>query len=346
MDIIIGSNILNKLPKVLSSMNTNKILLITDENVAKIYLKKILNVLYEFQIEIYVLKSGEKSKSVDTVLEIYDKLIEFNFDRNTTILSLGGGVVGDIAGFVASTYMRGIKYIQVPTTLLAQVDSSIGGKVGIDYKDLKNIIGSFYFPVKNFVDVDFLQTLDTREIISGLGEVFKYGLIEDYDFFTYVDENLNNIYEKDYQILMFIVEKSIDIKNKIVQLDKKDENIRKKLNFGHTIGHSIETLYNFEKFNHGEAVILGILYESYISKEMELIDNEYFSDIFKALTELVNPIFFDDSEIDTLLNIMYHDKKNIDNRITFILPTGKGEVDIFYNVEEEIIRKALRGIWI
>ncbi len=346
MDIVIGSKTLEKLPVILFKNNIKKLFLITDENVGKIYLKAILNILSDFEVKTYILNPGEKSKTTTTVLKIFDELIKYNFDRNGIVLSIGGGVVGDISGFVASTYMRGINYIQVPTTLLAQVDSSIGGKVGIDYKGLKNIIGSFYFPIKNIIDVEFLETLNERELISGLGEILKYGLIEDYNFFNYVNNNLKKILEKDPRVLVYIVERSVNIKNKIVKLDKRDKNIRRKLNFGHTIGHSIEGLYNFEKYNHGEAVILGILYESYISKEIGLIDRSYFNKIYNTLTKLVTPILFNENEINRMIKIMEYDKKNTDGKIGFILPVEKGKVNIFYNIQKATIKKALEGRWI
>ena len=346
MDTIIGSKTLEKLPEILVQNNFKKLFIITDENVSKIYLDRILNVLSSFQVKTYVLKPGEKSKRLKIVLNIYDELIGYNFNRNGVILSIGGGVVGDISGYVASTYMRGVNYIQIPTTLLAQVDSSIGGKVGVDYKGLKNIIGSFYFPIKTIIDVEFLKTLNNREMISGIGEVFKYGLIEDYNFFNYVKKNIENILEKNDQVLIYLVEQSVNIKKKIVKLDELDNGVRRKLNFGHTIGHSIEGLYNFDKYNHGEAVILGMLYESFISKEIGLIDTIYFKKIYDTLTKLITPIHFNEEEKNKMINIMDHDKKNVNNKIGFILPVGRGRVNIFYNIQKTTIKKALEGKWI
>jgi len=184
---------------------------------------------------------------LDTVTSIYDHMIEYNMDRNTLILSFGGGVVGDITGFVAATYKRGLKYIQIPTTLLAQVDSSFGGKVGINYRNYKNIIGSFYLPEITVVDIDFLRTLDRRQIICGLAEILKYGLIYDYDFFVFVSSNINRIYNLDSCVLFKVVNRSIEIKEQIVKKDLYDKGIRQILNFGHTIGHSIESYYDFSK---------------------------------------------------------------------------------------------------
>ena len=296
---------------------------------------------------------SEKSKSLEVVNDIYSDLIDNNYDRFTTIISLGGGVVGDISGFIASTYLRGVDYIQVPTTLLAQVDSSIGGKVGVDFGKYKNMIGSFYFPIGDFIDVNLLNTLDKRELTSGLGEVLKYGIIRDYDFFNYTIENMEEIYRLDDRVLLNIVKKSVSIKSKIVDLDEKDRDLRRILNFGHTIGHGIESLFGFSTYNHGEAVILGMMYESYISKELDLIDEEYFNEIFNALRNLVpnKPNIgtgdgTGDGSLSQIIDIISHDKKNVGGNIIFVLPVERGKVEIFDNVNIELIKKSLIGDWL
>ncbi|HSH37114.1 3-dehydroquinate synthase [Schnuerera sp.] len=345
MNIKIGDNILGLLNSYLKEKKINNLYIITDKNVNKFYFDYLYNNINECSFNSYILPPGEKSKSIDTVLSIYDDLIEKNIDRNTLIISLGGGVVGDIAGFVASSFKRGIDYIQIPTTLLAQVDSSVGGKVGIDYGGFKNIIGSFYFPNMVIIDITFLETLSNRDITCGIGEILKYGLISDYKLFEFVSSNISNIFEKDKGILLNIINKSIAIKRDIVNKDKYDKGIRKILNFGHTVGHSIEAYYKFSKYNHGEAVILGMIYESYIAKELGLIDDEYFNKIFKVLKKLVSPIKFKVEEINILLNIMKNDKKNMGNDIVFVLPIYKGRVDIYSNIEKKIIINSLKGEW-
>ena len=346
MGIKIGENILEKLDGYLKDKNFNKVYIITDDIVNKLYFDYLKNFLKDFDLTTYVLHHGEKSKSIDTVLSIYDNLIENNIDRNTVILSFGGGVVGDIAGFTASTYKRGLKYIQIPTTLLAQVDSSIGGKVGVDYGGYKNIIGSFYFPEATFIDPYFLSTLPSKEITCGLGEILKYGLIYDYDLFEFTKNSLWNIYEKDLNILQPIIKKSVDIKEKIVLKDKYDLGLRKILNFGHTIGHSIEAYSNFTKLNHGECVILGMIYESFIGKDLGLIEEDYFDEIYTTLKELISPIKFSEEEIHSLMGFMKNDKKNIDDNIAFVLPIAKGKVDVFYNIDDRMVINSLKGEWI
>ncbi|CCQ95870.1 3-dehydroquinate synthase [[Clostridium] ultunense Esp] len=345
MNVKIGKNMLGKLDGYLKDTGINNLYIITDENINRLYYNSLQEALKEYNYNNYAFPPGEKSKSIYTVLSIYDNLIKNNIDRNTLIIGLGGGVVGDIAGFVASTFKRGINYIQIPTTLLAQVDSSIGGKVGIDYGGLKNVIGSFYFPNMIIIDILFLETLSNRDIICGLGEVFKYGLIADYNLFEFTSINLSNIYRKDEDILLNIINRSVAIKKDIVYRDKYDEGIRRILNFGHTIGHGIEAYYKFNKFNHGEAVILGMIYESHIAKGLGLIDERYFEKIYKVLKKLIVPIKFNIEEIKSLIKIMENDKKNVDGKITFVLPTGKGQVDLFNDIDEELIISSLKGGW-
>ncbi|MCQ4923834.1 3-dehydroquinate synthase [Tissierella carlieri] len=315
-------------------------ILVTDENVYNIYKEEVENLL-KGREEIHIIPSGETSKNLKELSNIYTLLIQRNIDREGRILCLGGGVVGDLAGFAAATYKRGIEYIQIPTTLLSQVDSSIGGKTGIDFSGHKNIIGSFHFPLITLICTSFIHTLPEKEIACGLGEIIKYGLIEDYDFFKYIERNMNKVYSRDMEVLSFIIEKSIKIKLSMVEKDKLDAGIRQNLNFGHTIGHSIESFFGYTKYNHGEAVILGMMYESNIAYERNLIDKEYYNEIIKVLSPLVEQTILSNDEINILLEYMKNDKKNKDGKISFILPIGRGKVNIFYDVEEELIIKAI-----
>ena len=334
---------MDELEEFLNINNIDRLYIITDNIVYNLYINGLISSIGNKKYYIFIIENGEESKNMDTVFSIYDDLLEKNIDRNTLIIGFGGGVVGDIAGFVASTYKRGLKYIQIPTTLLSQVDSSIGGKVGVDYGGYKNTIGSFYFPEKTFIDTYFLSTLPKREITSGLGEILKYGLIRDYELFKYTRENLDKIYAKDINVLNFIIKKSVSIKEEIVGQDRKDLGLRKILNFGHTVGHSIEAYYDFSRFNHGEAVILGMLYESHISKSLGLIDIEYYNEIFNTLNPIVETIKFDENQIEELLEIMEKDKKNISKAITIILPISRGKVDIFNNIDKNLIVNSLKG---
>lgn len=345
MNIKIGSNILHELDSYIEKLRTNYIYIITDEYVNKLYKNTIIRIIKNYNSNIYVLPQGETSKSFDNVLSIYDNLLENNVDRNALIISIGGGVVGDISGFIASTYKRGLKYIQIPTTLLSQVDSSIGGKVGINYGGYKNIIGTFYFPEVTIIDTCFLDTLNYRQITCGLGEILKYGLIYDYDLFQFISMNLDNIYNKDHDILLTIIKKSVSIKENIVEDDIFDRGARQILNFGHTIGHSIEGYYEFSRYNHGEAVILGMMYEAFIAKDMGLIDESYFQSIYSVLRNIVEPIKFNSSEIEKLYELMKNDKKNEKGSIVFILPVGRGKVKPIKCIDKETVFNSLKGDW-
>lgn len=315
---------------------------VTDRNVYNIYKDEVSDLLNGKE-NIYIMPSGEASKNLEQLFNIYKLLIQKNIDREGRIICLGGGVVGDLGGFAAATYKRGIEYIQIPTTLLSQVDSSIGGKTGIDFLGHKNIIGSFHFPLITLIDTSFIHTLPEREITCGLGEIIKYGIIKDYDFFKYVEKNIKKIYNRDMRILSYIIEKSIEIKSSIVDEDKLDLGTRQKLNFGHTIGHSIESFYEYEKYNHGEAIILGMKYETNIAYQINLINKEYYGEIIETLNPLLEQITFNEEAIRNLLGFMKNDKKNKDGKISFVLPIGKSKVDLFYDIEEDLIIRALQN---
>lgn len=323
-----------------SYVKKDNFIFVTDTNVYNIYHNQIEKLL-RGRDNIYVMKSGEENKNIDELKNIYELLIKRNIDREGMILSLGGGVIGDISGFAAATFKRGINYIQIPTTLLSQVDSSIGGKTAIDFLGHKNIIGAFHFPLKSYIDISFLLSLSEKDIICGLGEIIKYGLIEDYDLFKYIGNNLNKIYVKDREVLLYLVGKSLSIKSSIVEKDKLDLGIRQNLNLGHTIGHSIESFFKYKKYNHGESVILGMMYESNIAYEKKIINKEYYDEIIKMLKPLVELKKYSIDEIDFLLEYMRNDKKNKDGKIAFILPVGRSKVDIFYDIDETTIKKAI-----
>ncbi len=329
--------------ELLPFIHRDNFIFLTDRNVYNLY-KYEINNLINGRENIYIMEPGEKSKGLQELTNVYKTLIRNSIDRQGMILSLGGGVVGDLAGFAAATYKRGINYIQIPTTLLAQVDSSIGGKTGIDFSGEKNIIGAFHFPSISLIYTSFIDTLPKKEITSGLGEIIKYGLIEDYDFFIYTIKNINKIYNRDKRILSSIINKSIEIKTSLYENDRFDQGIRQNLNFGHTVGHGIEALFNFEKYNHGEAVILGMIYETSIAYEKGLISKEYYEEVVSTLKPLVELKKFNEEQIELIIKHMKNDKKNKASNIRFILPTDKGIVNIFDDIDEMTIIKALTNI--
>lgn len=305
--------------------NVDKKMIIIDENVDKLYGKKIMEEL-EGENYKFTIKPGEGSKNLATIEMILSKMLELNFTRKSKIMALGGGVVGDIAGFAASIYMRGIGFLQVPTTLLAQVDSSVGGKTGVNLPNGKNIIGSFYQPEAVLIDTNTLKTLPRREIISGLGEIIKYGLIWDYNFLSQIEDELYCILNLKEEVLKGIISKCCKIKAEIVSKDEKEIGLRKILNHGHTIGHALETASNYQKYTHGEAVLIGMYYEALMAKRFALIDDSYFLKIERIIRSLDINLDISEYPKELVLYNMMRDKKNKDGKISFILPTGKGKV--------------------
>ena len=257
-----------KLPKAVINKQIslkNKILIITDDGVPKKYIKELRNSIKNKNINVITLKQGENSKSFSSYQRILNKLLDLKFDRSDTLIALGGGVIGDITGFCAATYLRGIDYIQIPSTLLAQVDSSVGGNTAINVKQGKNLIGSFYNPKLVLISTNFLKTLSENEYKSGLGEILKYAFIGNKKLKKIIESNTNKINKRDDKILKIIIEESIKTKSKIVTLDEKENDIRAILNFGHTFGHAIEAHNKYKNITHGAAITLGMVIASKIS---------------------------------------------------------------------------------
>ena len=264
-------------------------------------------------------------------------------DRASAIIALGGGVTGDIAGFAAASYMRGIRFIQVPTSLLAQVDSSVGGKVGVDYKGSKNIIGAFHQPFFVYINLNTLQTLPKREFISGLAEVIKHGVIYDKAFFDYLEQNIEKVLNQDIETLKYVVRKNCAIKAQVVQQDEKEHGLRAILNFGHTIGHSIESVLLFSLL-HGECVSVGMNAAAYIAARKNLLGQGDFDRMIKLLQRAGLPIQVNDIDVNRVYNEMLRDKKQVKNKLKFILPTSIGQVIQTTEVTKEDIFGALHHI--
>ena len=269
--IIIEKGLINRVSEEISRVyKGKKIFIITDDNVNKYYGGKISEELKKngFEVNLLSLKPGEETKNFNTLPIVYDELLNFNLTRSDLIIALGGGVIGDLAGFVASTYLRGIDFVQIPTSLLAQVDSSVGGKVAVDLDRGKNLVGSFYHPKFVLIDPEVLNTLDNRFFIDGMAEVIKYGCIKDKQFFDYLEKMENN--QQLINDMEVVIHKCCDIKRQVVENDEKDKGERMLLNFGHTLGHAIEQYYNYTKYSHGEGVAIGMYVISKISEEKGL----------------------------------------------------------------------------
>ena len=324
--IYIGNNILNKLNKILKSnlINFNQCLVIVDKNVPKKLIDKILSSLPKKKLSLHYFIASEKNKNQKSIDNILSILLSKNFNRNDCVLSIGGGITGDVSGFAASIFKRGLKFINIPTTLLSQVDSSIGGKTGINSKHGKNLIGTFYQPSLVVSDIIFLKSLPKREVICGYGEILKHAIIDNKKFFNFLDKNGHKILDLKSPLIEQAIFKSCSIKKKIVETDEKEMNLRKVLNFGHTFAHAYEaTLGYSKKLNHGEAVILGIKTAAKFSLLNNILNIQEFKLIENHLNKLnllgnINK-FFSIKDLNKILSFMKKDKKNNTNRINLVL---------------------------
>lgn len=344
-DIIISDSFLN-LPKYLKEIKASKkILIVTDSNVADLYGDEVNSIFQDdgYDSRVYVFDAGEENKTMDTILGICRACMEHKMDRKSMIVALGGGVVGDMAGFAAAIYMRGIDFIQIPTTLLSQSDSSVGGKTGIDFMDGKNILGAFHQPKLVYMNVTTLKTLPKEQFVSGMGEVIKHGIISDSCFFEYLEKNVENIKELDSETLINMDKTNCAIKADVVIQDERETGLRANLNFGHTIGHAVESAYSF-KMTHGECVGLGMIGASFIALNRGYITNdtlhriEHILKMYGFKTKVKLP------SLDVVFGFMQNDKKKLDGKLKFILPVSIGEVVQKNDVTKEEIFAALEYI--
>lgn len=306
-----------------------KIVVLTDENVGKIYLhilqqelRKICSLIFT-----YTLPAGEDSKSIHNVKKIYNFLLQKQFKRRDLLIALGGGVIGDITGFVASTYLRGIPFIQIPTTLLAQIDSSVGGKTAVNYQGYKNMVGSFYHPLLVYINTMVLKTLPEREYTAGLAEAIVHALIADADLLEFIEAKAVNLYTVQQEDLVELIYRNCKIKADIVSQDERDGSVRKILNFGHTVGHAAEGLYGF-RYRHGECVSVGIVAAFKLSVYLNLISSDKLTFIRSYLQRIGLPIEFDNLNWKEIVRRIAYDKKYASNEIDYILPIDIGKVTI------------------
>jgi 3-dehydroquinate synthase len=342
--IIVDKGILNQVGTLISKViSPRKAIVVTDKIVEPLYGKIVLDSLSEckFDVKLVSLALGEEQKSLAKAEELYEHLFDYEMDRKSLIVALGGGVLGDLAGFVAATFMRGIPFVQIPTTLLAQVDSSIGGKVAVNHPRGKNMIGCFYQPKAVFIDTDTLRTLPKQEITAGMVEVMKYGMIKDAAFFEYIDKHLSEILELDADALEEIIYNSCKTKAHVVELDEKEQGIRAILNYGHTIGHALEALTSYKKYRHGDAVAMGMIYVTKIAISMKLADETVLKRQESLFLKL--GLSLKDTELDPhdIVSKLYQDKKTIAGKLRFVLPTRIGNVIIDDSVSEQTILNAL-----
>ena len=324
--IIIGKNMCSQIAELLkkNKIDFKQCLLVIDKNIPKSFVSTIKKSLKEKKIFIFYFSASETNKNLNSVNKILKNLLNKNFSREDCLISVGGGITGDVAGFAASLFKRGLKFINLPTTLLSQVDSSIGGKTGINTKHGKNLIGSFYQPNIVISDTDFLKTLPRREIICGYGEILKHSLIGDKKFYTFLNKNSKNILKRSPVFLKKAINESCKIKRKVVEKDENEKGLRKVLNFGHTFAHAYEATLGYNsKLNHGEAVILGIKTALNFSHNEKLIDKNEFQSVMNHINNLNFPVsinhFFRLKDLNKILSFMTKDKKNSSNKINLVL---------------------------
>jgi len=342
-EVQIGSGLLMQTGQQLKRIGFgDKLVIITNPTVRGLYGDTLKQSLINdgFSVAILQIPEGEEQKSLETAGRLYDELSNFYAERTTPILALGGGVIGDVAGFVAATYLRGVPLIQIPTTLLAQSDSSIGGKVAVNHGQMKNKIGTFYHPRLTISDISTLKTLSPRELSNGLAEVIKHGVILDGEFFGYLEENLDKIKSLDAQVLERVVSRSAEIKAGVVEKDELDLEMRNILNCGHTVGHAIESVSEL-KVQHGEAVAIGMLVEARISNKLGILDKNEVSRLKNLIAGAGLPTEIPSLEIKKIAQAMKHDKKILQGKIKFILPKSIGAVFITDEVAPSLIEEAL-----
>ena len=346
-DIKIGEDILGNLGDYLSQLEIgNKVLIISNTLVDSLYGAEVEEAIAEagFNVEKALIPDGEKYKSLATAKDLYDAAVEAELDRTSSIVALGGGVVGDIAGFIAASFMRGINFIQVPTTILAQVDSSVGGKVAVNHQQGKNLIGHFYQPKLVVADKKVLHTLEDRELKAGLAEVIKYGVIWDQDFFSFLKNKQAEIMELSTAEIIKAVKISCQIKAKVVEKDEREEGLRAILNYGHTIGHALEAVTNYEQYRHGEAVAIGMAAAARIAHKLEMITAQEVEAQEDLIASFGLPIRFESLDNDQIIKALTKDKKVKNGVIRFILADQIGEVRILSDISEKIIKEVLEEL--
>ena len=347
--IIIGSNILNKIKILLkkNSISFNQCLIVADRNVPKKLINKLLNLLPKKKLTIHYFKANEKNKNQNSINKVLNILLNKNFNRNDCLISVGGGITGDISGFAASVFKRGLKFVNIPTTLLSQVDSSIGGKTGINTKHGKNLIGTFYQPSLVISDIDFLKSLPKRELICGYGEIIKHALIADKKFFSFLNKNGSEVLNLKNPFIEKAIYQSCLIKKKVVETDEKEMGLRKILNFGHTFAHAFEATLGYSKeLNHGEAVILGIKSAVKFSLLNNILNFKEFKLIENHLNELNLPTninkIFSKNKINKILSFMKKDKKNNTKKINLVLLKKIGHPAYRLKFDEKKIESFLK----
>ncbi len=341
-DVIIGYGLIPRIGKYMRKVSVGEqVAVVTHPRIERLYGKEVMTSLKGsgFSPILIRIPEGEQHKTLSHVNRIYDVLIERRFERSSTLIALGGGVVGDMTGFAAASFLRGISYIQCPTSVVAQVDAAIGGKTGVDHPKGKNLIGAFHHPSLVFIDPATLQTLSKREFVAGLAEIVKYGVISDPRLFSFMEANVAAILDRDKRCLTYCIKRSVEIKAHVVMADEKESGLRKILNYGHTLGHAIETLTGYQRYKHGEAIAIGMVAAAQMAYRLGIGGHELVVRQRRLLEAFGLPTDLPNLRPDDLLDVMASDKKVMNGEIYFVLPEKIGHVRV-----EKIGRRALVGI--
>lgn len=343
-DILIGYGLEKELQSFVQESGFSKqAMLVTDSNVGPLYGEKVRAILEAggLHVSVVTIPAGESSKSLAVAEKLYTRAIELGLDRKSPIFALGGGVVGDLAGFIAATYMRGVPFVQLPTSLLAQVDSSVGGKVAVNHALGKNLIGAFYQPKGVFMDLSMMESLPKREIATGLGEIIKYGIIYDADFFAYLEQHADAVLALEREAAVHMIARSCEIKAAVVSEDEKESGLRRILNFGHTMAHAIEKETGYIRYNHGEAVAIGMIGAADISARLGMVSADDVARVEALVERMQLPTKAEGCTVDAMYRDIFHDKKTINGKVNWVLMQGIGKVTCRNDVPEDIVRKAM-----
>lgn len=336
--IFIGEELLDQPGLINRYIKGAQVCIVSNETVAPLYLSRLKQQLGQFQVDQCILPDGEAFKSLDVLNNIFNELLAKRHNRTTTLIALGGGVVGDMTGFAAACYQRGVNFIQIPTTLLSMVDSSVGGKTGVNHPLGKNMIGAFYQPQCVIADTALLHTLSARELSAGIAEVIKYGLIYDYDFFVWLEANMAALMAKDKDALAYAIKRSCECKAEVVAQDEREGGIRAILNFGHTFGHAIETAQGYGNWLHGEAVGAGMAMAADLSQRMGALSTQDFDRILALLTRANLPTKAPaDMPPEKFVELMGVDKKVLDGRLRLVLLESMGKAIVTSDINPELL---------
>lgn len=343
-EILVRAGSLRQLDQFAHHFQAEHVVVVTDKNVGTIYLEAVVAQLDSIaeRVDSIQIEPGEKSKSIDSSRDLWNRLLELNTDRASLIVALGGGVVGDLAGFVAATYARGLPFIQIPTSLLAQVDSSVGGKVGINLARAKNMVGAFWQPKFVLIDPHVLATLDDENYISGLAEVVKYGVIQDADFFASLEKGTGQINNRNADELTKIIAHCCQLKADVVSQDETETTGRRAiLNYGHTFGHAIENVFNYGTYLHGQAIAIGMQCAARTALDLQLIDSHFIQRQTQLLANLNLPLAVEPGREDELVAAMHRDKKVSRGKLKLVLPTKIGNVELVESPGDEKLKRAI-----